>query len=337
MAAAAVGGTLAPAGDEPPSSSSGVWQNISFLLGWGYFFAWSASFYPQVILNHQRRSVKGLSLDFLYLNLWGFTCYTVFNAAFYFSAAVRDEYRDRYGGGGDDAGDTLVQLNDVGFGAHAWALCAVTVWQSWVYARAPGQRVAGWVKAYVAGTAGVAAVWAVSVAMSPSGGKAAAGAGRGWLDLLYYLSFVKMGVTLIKYVPQAMLNFKRRSTTGWSIHNILLDLSGGAMSFAQQFVDSQLATGDWTSGMRGNPVKFGLAVVSVGFDVLFMWQHYVLFPDGGGGGGGGGARGGNPARGAAAAATAAGRVGDEESGVDRGGGAAAEDAEALLDAADRRA
>merc|ERR1711976_581909 len=34
-------------------------------------------------------------------------------------------------------------------------------------------------------------------------------------------------ISLIKYIPQAYQNYKRKSTTGWSIHNILLDISGG--------------------------------------------------------------------------------------------------------------
>jgi hypothetical protein len=27
----------------------------------------------------------------------------------------------------------------------------------------------------------------------------------------------------------------------------------------------------------GNPIKFGLGLVSIGFDVIFMLQHYVWF------------------------------------------------------------
>jgi hypothetical protein len=33
---------------------------------------------------------------------------------------------------------------------------------------------------------------------------------------------------------------------------------------------------DW-SGIAGDPVKFGLGLVSMVFDVAFMVQHYVLF------------------------------------------------------------
>ena len=35
---------------------------------------------------------------------------------------------------------------------------------------------------------------------------------------------------------------------------------------------------DW-SGVTGDPVKFGLGFVSIVFDIIFMWQHYVLYGD----------------------------------------------------------
>jgi hypothetical protein len=40
------------------------------------------------------------------------------------------------------------------------------------------------------------------------------------------------------------------------------------------------------SGIEGDPVKFGLGLASMVYDVIFMAQHYCLFPDSGHGGGG---------------------------------------------------
>ena len=59
-----------------------------------------------------------------------------------------------------------------------------------------------------------------------------------YLDFLYFCSYVKLFITLIKYVPQAYLNFRRKSTFGWSIGNILLDFTGGFLSIGQMFVIS---------------------------------------------------------------------------------------------------
>lgn len=43
-----------------------------------------------------------------------------------------------------------------------------------------------------------------------------------WLDLLYYFSYLKLVISFLKFVPQAWMNYKRKSTIGWSIHNIIL-------------------------------------------------------------------------------------------------------------------
>ena len=80
---------------------------------------------------------------------------------------------------------------------------------------------------------------------------------------------------MVKYIPQAWANFQRKSTTGWSINQVLLDVIGGVLSIVQLVIDSSLQS-DW-SGITGNPVKLGLANVSIIFDVIFMVQHYILY------------------------------------------------------------
>lgn len=103
----------------------------------------------------------------------------------------------------------------------------------------------------------------------------------GWSDVsltvqqIYAVSYVKLVVTVVKYIPQAWLNYKRKSTSGWSIDQILLDFAGGVLSISQLLIDSSLQ-GDW-SGLTGNPVKFGLGNISIIFDIIFMTQHYVLY------------------------------------------------------------
>lgn len=58
---------------------------------------------------------------------------------------------------------------------------------------------------------------------------------------------------------------------------ILLDFTGGVLSFIQLLLDSSFAQ-DW-SGVTGNPAKLLLSNVSIVFDLLFMVQHYVLYRD----------------------------------------------------------
>jgi cystinosin len=94
-------------------------------------------------------------------------------------------------------------------------------------------------------------------------------------DQVYAIQYVKLILTVWKYVPQVFANFKRQSTIGWSITQQLLDFSGGFLSMIQLLIDSSLQA-DW-SGLTGNPVKFGLANISLLFDIIFITQHYVLY------------------------------------------------------------
>merc|ERR1712198_562180 len=96
-----------------------------------------------------------------------------------------------------------------------------------------------------------------------------------WLEFLTWASYVKLGITLIKYVPQAYMNFRRKSTVGWSIGNILLDFTGGSLSIIQMILIAH-NNDDWSS-IFGDPTKFGLGFFSVLFDVFFMLQHYVFY------------------------------------------------------------
>lgn len=95
------------------------------------------------------------------------------------------------------------------------------------------------------------------------------------LDVVLYLSYVKLVITIIKYAPQAFMNYQRKATTGWSIHNILLDFTGGVFSIAQMLFLAYNYD-DWVS-IFGNFTKFGLGVISMTFDIIFVVQHYILY------------------------------------------------------------
>jgi cystinosin len=74
----------------PPDDSLPVpWRTASNVIGWTYFSAWTLSFWPQVLINARRRSVVGLSFDFVLLNLVGFSCYSAYNCGLYYSPTIR--------------------------------------------------------------------------------------------------------------------------------------------------------------------------------------------------------------------------------------------------------
>lgn len=86
---------------------------------------------------------------------------------------------------------------------------------------------------------------------------------------------IKVVLTTVKYTPQVVMNYGLQSTAGFSIWAILLDLSGGTLSLAQLGLDSSLQA-DW-SGIIGNASKFMLGNVTVFFDIVFIYQHYLLY------------------------------------------------------------
>ena len=237
---------------------------ISQCFGWIYTIAWSVSFWPQYLLNRRRHSVIGLSLDFTALNVLGFLCYLIYNILFLTSSTVQDEYGMRH-----SSSAPAVQWNDVVFALHAFILSALTLSQAYqpnTYVRGSNQRISRATYAILSGSA--IAVAAIAF-LTPTDVVEL-------LDLVYGLSYIKMFITLIKYIPQMVLNHTRRSTVGWSLHNILLDFTGGVFSTCQLFLDAYLA--DDLHGVIGNPVKLALGLLSMSFDVVFMVQHYVLYP-----------------------------------------------------------
>jgi hypothetical protein len=47
------------------------------------------------------------------------------------------------------------------------------------------------------------------------------------------MGYFKLSISFLKYLPQLYWNYQRKSTKGWSIANIILDLTGGLLSFSQ--------------------------------------------------------------------------------------------------------
>ncbi|KAL7268074.1 hypothetical protein RUND412_009317 [Rhizina undulata] len=239
---------------------------LSRVLGWSYFFCWAISSYPQILINYNRKSVSGLAIDYFTVNVLGFACYTLSSIAFLFSSVVRDEYARRH----PNAPEPTVRWNDLAFAAHATATSVFVLSQfyCWHYKRDVAQRLSLTMLGIIAGciTAILIAILLVLFGVH----------GLGWIDVIYTLQWVKLFISVVKYVPQAWVNYKRKSTVGWSIENILLDLAGGLLSLAQLVLDSSLQ-GDW-SGIIGNPVKFYLSQIAIVFDILFMTQHYILYP-----------------------------------------------------------
>ena len=232
---------------------------LSIMIGWIYFFAWSLSFYPQIYQNWKRKSVIGLSFDFLALNTVGYWCYTIYNLGMFSVKIIQEEYSFKEG-----TKVMPVKLNDLAFSSHGIFACLITILQCIVFQRG-GQRISKTCWVILAGIG----IYTVSILLCKYFGVLL------WLDCLIYFSYVKIVVTIVKYIPQAYMNYERKSTDGWNIMLVLLDLTGGVFSSGQMIIDGYNYN-DWSS-LLGNPTKFGIALVTYVFDFIFILQHYVLY------------------------------------------------------------
>ncbi|XP_042560765.1 cystinosin isoform X2 [Clupea harengus] len=238
---------------------SSILAIIDQVIGWIYFVAWSISFYPQAYENWKRKSVVGLNFDFLALNLTGFFAYSVFNVGLFWVPYIKEEFLEK-----EPNGVNPVDANDVFFSLHAVLLCLVYICQCVMYEKG-GQKVSK-VAMFLLAVAWTFALVSLFVAVA---GKIT------WLDYLYFFSYIKLAVTLVKYIPQAYMNYQRKSTEGWSIGNVLLDFTGGSFSIIQMFLQSY--NNDKWRLIFGDPTKFGLGLLSIFFDVVFIFQHYCLY------------------------------------------------------------
>ncbi|KAL7532531.1 hypothetical protein ACHAXR_004686 [Thalassiosira sp. AJA248-18] len=267
----AIMGMTLPKNTDLPSHT---WQILSNIVGYTYFLAWSSSFYPQIFLNYRRRTTRGLSVDFCVLNVLGYICYTIYTANFYWNDNVIRAYKDRPSGGGVDGDNAsersvTVQGNDVAFAIHAVLMASVTLCQIGIYdtfiVRPPSRRV----YFVLLATSTFCIFYLLSTRFLQGQ--------VDFLGFLYVLGTIKIGVTIGKYVPQALLNRSRKSTVGWNVWNVILDLTGGVLSLLQ-LVGDCTSMRDWT-GITGNPAKMALSLITICFDLIFLVQHYILYPE----------------------------------------------------------
>ncbi|KAK4417845.1 Cystinosin [Sesamum alatum] len=233
---------------------------LFYVLGWISFCSWAICFYPQLILNFRRKSVQGLNFDFVVLNLTKHTSYLIYNASLFFSSTVQRQYRQKYG-----FNQMIpVAVNDVAFSVHAVLMTALTLLQIAIYDR--GNQKFSRIAIAIVSVAWLSAAACVFVALPT----------HSWYWLASCFNTLQIVMTTIKYMPQAIFNFQRKSTIGFSMGYVSFDFLGSATSFCQMMVQS-VDQRSWVN-IYGNIGKTLLSLVSISFDILFMVQHFVLYP-----------------------------------------------------------
>ncbi|KRW99766.1 hypothetical protein PPERSA_07843 [Pseudocohnilembus persalinus] len=233
---------------------------ISMIVGYLYTAAWGISFLGQIHLNYEKKNVQGCNLDFVVYNITGFFFYSIYNSVGYW-------YPEKSQIG-------QIQLNDLIFTYWSFIMCSLTCAQCIYYPKLNNK---------VSTTCKIAtpiyflfiiiyALLQFAFNVIPN---------NQYDNTWYMMSYIKLWISLTKYMPQVYWNYKRKSTEGWSIINIALDLTGGTLSLLQMFLDminGTDSTFDPDSSQGLNVAKFGLSIIAIFFDIIFIVQHYILYP-----------------------------------------------------------
>ena len=250
---------------------------VSSFIVYSYFIMWSVSFYPQCLLNRQRRTCTGLSIDFCWYNFIGFICYTTYNVALYGNPTIQHQYDERHHQSPDHSSTNStipIQANDVAFAVHALILCTILLlhvaYYDGISALRPSRQ-----SSYILTVILLCIVLypIIFLLLYPMFIQKST---YQTLDYIYFLSYIKVSITCMKYIPQVYYNYHRRSTVGWNIWQIFLDLFGGILSTVQLMYDAPSASA--SDVIVRNLPKFMLGNISIVFDIIFIVQHYYLYP-----------------------------------------------------------
>lgn len=248
----------------------------------------------------------GLSADMMIVNPIGFLTLTIWSWGIYFSPTARRQYQARHHGHLPQ-----VSVSDLAFSLHALVISSITLGQVLYYAwkNKPKSSADDESRPLLGGASTAAdlavptsthkpsvvlqlSLAAMTVAAFVSAGLVWAGKAE-FLDWLYLVSSLKLFISLVKYIPQVLLNYRLKSAEGLAIWVILLvswrkqatraalrqqDITGSFLSFAQLAVSAVFIEHD-PSGIVANPAKLGLSLLSVLFDAIFIVQHYWLYPN----------------------------------------------------------
>lgn len=237
-------------------------QTLVGVIGWVYVFSWCVCFYPQIFELWRTRSSDGFSYDTMLMNIMDQSVMILQTYSIFFSPILRQEYAKEH------PNKTLPILpNDLASITHNFfAILVIAVLVKTAYRSQVSQRITWVVLGIIAGSIVALLVGVVLAAYSKIS----------WLHTVFILGYIKTLLGLIKYAPQAVLNWRRKSTEGFAVGMMIFDLAGGVASLLQMIFLA--VNNEDGASLTGNPGKFGTGVVTVTFEAIFILQRFIIYP-----------------------------------------------------------
>lgn len=223
-----------------------------------------------MILNYRLQSSEGMSVDFMFLNIIGYIALLTSMCLMLFNTNVREQYLGIHGY------FPLLTIIDLVYSVHGLVLTLVMISQLFCWGfRTRNTTLRRITKLIIFVVLSAILVLYSMVGSTKIHSLADAGSVKIFtlLDLAIVLSYVKVFMSIIKYIPQLLHNHKRKSVVGFSIFTIFLDCTGGFLSISQLFLDAYIATGRLnTEILVSNGGKLSLSFVTLFFDGCFIYQ-----------------------------------------------------------------
>ena len=222
---------------------------ILFLLGILYTIIWSSSFYFQIALNYKVKHSDGYSLNFQFFNFFGFAYYSV--SSWHYLIVQKADI------------DSII---DLAFALHGFVITIVILGQTFYYPRIVNRLNSGAILILLITI--VMSVVYYFLNINVYDGKTS--------DTWIFIGLSKALLSLVKYLYQIFLNYDRKSTHGFSIINVILDMTGGITSLIQVILKI-LWYSEEVFGDKTNIPKMALSVVVLLFDLILIYQHYGIY------------------------------------------------------------
>ena len=254
---------------DDPESTNNSFCNFSNVIGWIYFISWSLSFYGTLYEIWKNKTATGVSFDFQFLNITGYTAYSIYTIW---------AYNDSHLGVND------VEIQDCLFGVHSLIISIITILflQKYYDPQDSNQKLSLGSKLLTFSLWGIFIIILISERILKIYDPTINDEDKTFnFNCIIYLGYVKVIVCFIKYIPQIRLIQKRKTTFGWSLTNVFLDLLGGVLSLIQNFVDTvyacQLIVVSHKRTAYLNLVKYFLSIITIFYDVIFLMQHFIFY------------------------------------------------------------
>ncbi|AGO12607.1 AaceriAER269Cp [[Ashbya] aceris (nom. inval.)] len=237
------------------------------LLGYLYATCWSVSMYPPLWNNWKLQSAKAVSKGYVVFNCIGYT-------ALLLSLIVQTLFWQDEGEGSSAVRPSL-GWSDYWYGMHSWLLngllASQVLWGSklWGFSGEPTKRMSS---AHRKMTQLFIGLFCVGTAQYVITTMQTGLRNQSTLFYCHVLYFIKIIMSVLKYIAQAKHNYERKSTAGFSMLSVTLDIFGGIFSLAQLVLDLTEKSGISVATVKANSGKLGIGLVSLLFNFVYISQ-----------------------------------------------------------------